>query len=52
MFLNIYSKESCISDIEYYPSDNSNTSFHILAEILYLLFLYDFLNIFPTVSNA
>ena len=38
MFLNIYSKSSWISDIEYYTSGNSNSSLHVGSEILSLLF--------------
>ena len=32
-----------MSDTEYDPSDNSNSSFHAGADILNLLFLYDFI---------
>ena len=31
-----------MSDIEYDPSGNSNSSFHVGAEILNLLLLYEF----------
>ena len=31
-----------MSDIEYDPSGSSNSSFHVGADILNLLFLYDF----------
>ena len=31
-----------MSDTEYGPSGNSNSSFHVGADILNLLFLYDF----------
>ena len=34
------------NDIEYDPSGNSNSSFHFRADILNLLFLYDFLIFF------
>ena len=47
VFLMIYSKLSWISDIEHDPSGNSNLSFHVGTDILNLLFLYDFLRIFP-----
>ena len=40
-FFNIYGKYSWISDIEYDPSDNSNSSFYVGAVILNLFFLYD-----------
>ena len=42
MFFNTYSKYSWTSDTEYYPSANSNSSFHAQTNILELLFLYDF----------
>ena len=42
-FLKISSKQYWISDIEYYPSGNSNSWFLVGADILNLLFLYDFL---------
>ena len=32
-----------MSEIEYDPSGNSNSSFHVRADILNLLFLNDFL---------
>ena len=38
-FFNVYSKYSWTFDVEYDPSDNSNSSFHGEAEILNLLFL-------------
>ena len=41
-FFNIYSKKSWISDIEVDPSGNSNSAFHVGADVLNLLFLYDF----------
>ena len=41
-FLVIYSKQSLISDTEYDSSSNLDVSFHVRAEILYLLFFYDF----------
>ena len=47
-FLIIY---SWISDTEYDPSGNSNSSFHVEADILNTLFLYDFF-IFPHIVNA
>ena len=31
-----------MSDVEYDPSGNSNSTFHVVADILNLLFLYDF----------
>ena len=31
-----------MSDMEYDPSGNSNLSFHVGADVLNLLFLYDF----------
>ena len=46
----IYSNWSSISDSEYDPSGNSNSSFHVGADILNL-FLYDFY-IFPCIVNA
>ena len=36
----------CISNIEYDPLGNSNSSFDILTDILNLLFLYDFFILF------
>ena len=36
MFFNTYSKYSGISDTEYDPSGNSNSSFHVGADILTL----------------
>ena len=42
MSLMIYSQMSWISDAEYEPSGNSNSSFHVEVDILKLLFLYDF----------
>ena len=41
-----------MSDTEYDPSGNSNSSFHVGADILNLLFLYDFFYIFPCIVNA
>ena len=41
MFFDIYSKKSWISDLEYDPSSMSNSSFHVGADILNLLF-YNF----------
>ena len=46
MFLNIYPKYSRISDIEYDPSGNSNSSFQGGADILDLLFCVTFLFFF------
>ena len=40
-FLKIYLKKPWISDTEYDPSGNSNSSFHAWADILNLLILYD-----------
>ena len=40
-----------MSDIKNDPSGSSNCSFHIGADILNLLFLYDFLY-FPGIVNA
>ena len=37
-----YSKQSWIPDADYDPSGNPNSSFHIGADVLNLLFLYDF----------
>ena len=45
-FFKMYSKQSLISDAEYDQSGNSNSSFHVGADILNLLFLYDFLIFF------
>ena len=42
-FFYIYLKWSWICDIEYAPSGNSKSSFYVGADILNLLFLYDFL---------
>ena len=39
-------------DIEYDPSGNSNSSFHVRADILDLLFLYEFFYFFPCIVNA
>ena len=36
----------CIYDIEYDPSCNSNSSFHVRADILNLLFLYGLFTFF------
>ena len=41
-FLGLYSQSFGISDTEYDPSDNSNSSFRVTAAILNILFLYDF----------
>ena len=48
----IYSKKSWISNVEYILSGNSNSLFCVGAEILYLLFLYDFFIFFPYIVNA
>ena len=50
VFYNIL-KKSCISDIEYNLSGNLNLSFHVGADILNLLLLYDFF-IFSGFYNA
>ena len=47
----IYLKYSWISDTEYDQSGNSNSSCHIGAEILNLLFFYDFFIFFHVVST-
>ena len=39
-------KKSWISDTEYNPPDNLNSSFHVGADVLNLLFLYDFLFVY------
>ena len=39
-FLIMYSIQYCISDTEYDPSDKSNSSFQVGADILNLLLLY------------
>ena len=52
MFFNIDSKYSWISDIEYDPLGNSSSSFHVVDDILNLLFLYDFFYIFPCIIYA
>ena len=41
-FFNIQSKYSEISNTEHDPSGHSNSSFHVGADILNLLFLHDF----------
>ena len=46
LFLKIYLKQSWISDTEYDQSDNSSSSLHVGADILNLLFWYDFLTFF------
>ena len=46
-FLMVYS-----SGAEYDPSGNSNSLLHFGADILNLLFLYDFFYIFPCIVNA
>ena len=38
---NIYSKRSWISDIQYGPLDELNSSYHVTTEILMLSFLYE-----------
>ena len=45
-FLKIYSKYSLISDIEYDPSGNSNSSLHAEGDILNLLLFYEVLMFF------
>ena len=41
-----------MSDTEYDPSGNSKSSFHVGADILNLLFWYDFYYIFPCIVNS
>ena len=41
-----------ISNTEYDPSGNSNSLFHVVADILDLLFFYHFFNIFTCILNA
>ena len=42
MLANIYSKYSWIFDVEYDPSDNSNSSLYVGTGILNVLLIYDF----------
>ena len=51
-FLMIYSKESWLSDAEYDPSDNSNSSFHVWAYIINLIIFVWHFFIFPCIVNA
>ena len=44
----MYSKQSQISDTEYDPSRNANSSFHAGADLWNLMILYDFL-FFPCI---
>ena len=46
-FLRYTQKKSWISDVEYDLSGNSTLSFHVGADILHLLLLYDFFMFFP-----
>ena len=39
-------------DIAYESLANSNSFFHVGADVLNLLFLYDFFYIFPCIVNA
>ena len=48
----IYSELSGISDTEYDPSSKPDLSFHVVADILNLLFLYGNFYIFPCVVEA
>ena len=45
-------KITLASDTEHGPSANSTFSFHVGADTLYLLILYDFFYIFPCVVHA
>ena len=51
-FFKMYSKKSWISVTEYDASGNSNLSFHVGADILNLLLLYELFYIFPSVINT
>ena len=49
MFFNIYLKKSWISDIEYDPSGNSNSSFNVAADTCYNLinqYIYIYIHIY------